>query len=36
MNQAISIMKRLKEREEKETLSKHIINQYDMTHSKKF
>ena len=36
MNQAISIMKHLKEREEKETLSKYIINQYDMTHSKKF
>ena len=36
MNQAISIMKRLKEREEKETLSKYIINQYDITQFKKF
>ena len=36
MNQAISIVKRLKENEEKETLSKFILNQYNLTRVKKF
>jgi hypothetical protein len=36
MNQAISIMKHLKEREEKETLSNYIISHYKLTRVNKF